>query len=36
MKNPNGKYGLVDTTTETRHEAENNRVDRSSTTEMIS
>jgi hypothetical protein len=35
VKNPNGKYRLVDTTTETRHQAENSRVDRSSTTEIM-
>ena len=30
------KYRLIDTTTETRHQAENSRVDKSSTTEIIS
>jgi hypothetical protein len=35
VKNPNGKYRLVDTTTETRRQAENSRVDRSSTPEIM-
>jgi hypothetical protein len=34
-EDPNGKYRLVDTTTETRHQAENSRIDRSSTTEIM-
>jgi len=29
------KYRLIDTTTETRHQAENSRVDRSNTTQLI-